>query len=236
MAKSFQQRLMMLFGGAVCAVASYGLLSKGFSNPSAGRERAAPIVDDFNTGGWRVYDYHGGLEGSTKNVYYPVTWEEKGGVNDSGYVWGDDSRWRIDTPESPHSILAFIIYRSWLKKGPVDLRNARLSVHFRGDKLDLKGSRVYFWALSNKLGTRWHMKAKPLAVPEGGWSERQVIVLEPDEKLWNRSWSRYPNTPASLDEVLRECESYGFSFLGFNGEVTGKFAMDELVIEPAAKP
>ena len=58
-----------------------------------------------------------------------------GGVRDSGYIWADDSRWRIDTPENPHSILAFIIYRGWVGGKALDLRGAKLSVYQRGDKL-----------------------------------------------------------------------------------------------------
>jgi hypothetical protein len=61
--------------------------------------------------------------------------------------------------------------------------------------------------------------------------------LKNDERLWHRSWSRYPENPASLDQCLGVAESYGFSFTGFSLEPTGKFSMDELVIavpEPAS--
>jgi len=33
---------------------------------------------------------------------------------------------------------------------------------------------------------------------------------------------------------LRECDSYGISFVGFSDEVTGKLALDELMIVPAS--
>ena len=65
----------------------------------------------------------------------------------------------------------------------------------------------------------------------GEWGKRQTVVLKKDKKLWHESWSRKPDKPASLDKVLRECDSYGVSFVGFSAEVTGKLAMDELVIQ-----
>ncbi len=188
---------------------------------------------DQSAEGWQVYDYNGGS--GANNVFFPVTWEKSGGVRNSGYVWGDDSRWRIDTPETPHSILAFIIYRNWVKGDQLDLRKARVSVALRGDNLDLKGARCYFWAVDSQIGTRWHYTSKPLPIAQGKWAKPVTFVLENDEKLWHRSWARHPDKPASLDHVLRECDSYGFSLAGFSGEVTGKFSMDELEIHFAGK-
>ena len=60
-------------------------------------------------------------------------------------------------------------------------------------------------------------------------------MCAPNVGLWHESWSCKPNKPASLDDVPRECDSYGFSFVGFSSEVTGKLAMDEFVIEQAKK-
>jgi hypothetical protein len=189
-------------------------------------------TDNFNAGaeGWQVYDYNGGSGGS--NVFYPVTWESSGGVGNSGYVWGDDSRWRIDTPESPNSILSFIIYRSWVAKQALDLRNTAVSVYLRGDNLDLKGANVYFWALNNARGARYHYTSHPLQVSQGAWGQELSFVLNNDENLWHNSWQRTPSNPASLNDVLSVCDSYGFSFVGFptGAEATGRFAMDELTI------
>lgn len=176
--------------------------------------------------GWQIYDYNGGKKGGG-NVFFPATWEKSGGVNDSGYIWADDSRWRIDTPENPNSILAFIIYRDWVKAGPLDLRDADLSVHLRGDNLDLKGGECLFWVLNNRVGTRWHLKSKPLRIEDGKWG-KQVVVLKNDPAAWHRSWSRYPDKTGTLEDVLGAADSYGFSFVGFKEEATGKFAMDEL--------
>ena len=202
-----------------------------------GAEPRREVVNTFKADaeGWQVYDYNGGADGGG-NAFYPVTWKKSGGVEDSGYVWADDSRWRIDTPEKPHSILAFIIYRVWVKAGELDLRDAELSVHLRGDKLDLKGAKCNFWAFDRENGTRWHFTGKPLKVSEGRWGERQTLVLKNDESLWHRSWSRNPEDPASLDHVLGSCDSYGFSFVGFSEEVTGKLSMDEFRIRLQPQP
>jgi hypothetical protein len=183
--------------------------------------------------GWRIYDYNGGKPGGG-NAFFPAVWEKIGGVENSGYIWADDSKWRIDTPEEPDSILPFIIYRSWVKGKALDVRGAELSLYLRGDKLDLKGAKCLFWAFNRMRGTRYHYTGEPLRVAAGEWGKRQTVVLKNDEKLWYESWSRYPDKPASLDAVLRECHSYGVSFVGFSAEVTGKLAMDELVIEPAS--
>jgi hypothetical protein len=211
-------------------------LTVGFGRFSAEAQGPQPVANDFNKGreGWQVYDYNGGKAGGG-NVFFPATWEQTGGVGNSGYIWADDSRWRIDTPESPHSILAFILYRSWVGGKPLDLRGAKVSVYLRGDGLDLKGAKCLFWAFGDAKGTRWHCKGQPMRVAEGRWGEEQSIVLRNEEKLWHRSWSRRPDKPASLDEVLSACDSYGFSFVGFSEEVTGKFAMDELRIELAGR-
>lgn len=185
---------------------------------------------DKNNESWRAYDYNGGIAGGG-NVWPPLHWESRGGVNDSGYAWADDSMWRIDTPEQPHSILALIFYRSWIKAGPVDLRNARISVHLRGDNLDMKGAKCYFWVVNNRIGTRWHFTSSPIGVSRGRWGSAETLSLNNDEKLWHRSWSRNPAAPASLDQVLREAESYGFSFLGFTAEVTGRLSIDQFTIQ-----
>ena len=189
------------------------------------------LLNSFNSDreGWQAYDYNGGIAGGG-NVFYPLNWEKAGGVNTSGYVWADDSQWRIDTPESPNSILAFIIYRKWVSGLALDLREAEVSVFLRGDGLNLKGGRCYFWALDQESGTRWHYTSQPLEVTQGRWGEPLRFRLKNQESLWHRTWARTPSNPASLDEVLRTCDSYGFSFLNFSGEVTGKLSMDELAI------
>ncbi len=194
-------------------------------------EWSSAVAHTFDAGheGWKVYDYEAAA--ARRDGFPAVTWEHSDGVADSGHVSADDARWTIDTPERPHSILPFIIYRQWTKRGGLDLRGATLSVYLRGDDLDLKGGTCLFWVLNHKSGTRWHYAANPLTIFRGGWGPKQQLELANDASLWNMSWSRDPKNPASLDAVLSDADSYGFSFVGFLSEVTGTIRMDELAIE-----
>jgi hypothetical protein len=200
---------------------------------------AAPVVYHFDASaeGWQVYDYNGGISGGG-NVFLPVAWEATGGAKDSGYVWADDSKWRIDTPEIPHQIFAYVIYWTWpgCGGGTLDLREAEVSMYLRGEALDLKGGKCLFWVFNSGNGTRWEYTGTPLEVSVGAWGEPQRIVLRNDESLWQRTWSRHPDKPASLDFVLSHGDSYGLAFAGFSAEVTGKLALDELTLDLAAPP
>jgi len=186
---------------------------------------------------WQIYDYNGG-SGGKNNVFFLASWERTGGLGNSGYIWADDSRWRIDTPEDPHSILPLILYHRWvaldaeaggpnetprptgfLKEDAMDLRGAEVSVHLRGDGLDLKGARCYFWV--HGAGTRWHYTGRPLRITAGEWGPPEHFILDNDEARWHRSWQDEP-----LDEALRNSVSYGISFVGFSEEVTGKLSME----------
>ena len=48
--------------------------------------------------------------------------------------------------------------------------------------------------------------------------------LVDDEALWYMSWTKYPE-PEGLSQVMSAAESYGFSFVGFKGEVTGRLSL-----------
>ena len=211
-------------------------------------QRTSARINTFDAGreSWQIYDYTGGS--GNQNVFYLTSWEERGGVGDSGYVWADDSRWRIDTPEDPHSILPLILYHRWIaedleegasttprptgfrEEEALDLRGARVSVHLRGDDLDLKGAECYFWVHSG--GTRWHYTGRPLKIHHGEWGPPEHFVLVNDESLWHRSWAP---SRASLDALLKKSASYGFSFVGFSEEVTGKLSMDQFELHLARK-
>jgi hypothetical protein len=224
--------------------------SAAFSSAVAGADGRKEIVNTFDRDreSWQIYDYNGGIAGGG-NVFFLPTREKTGGVGDSGYIWADDSRWRIDTPENPHSILAFILYYQWIaldakepgrttprptvyvKEGELDLREAEVSVRLRGDGLDLKGAKCYFWAMG---GTgRWHYTSHPLKISQGTWGPEERFVLRNDESQWHFSW---PPGGGNLNEALRTSHSCGFSFVGFSGEVTGKFSMDDfrLRLRPAS--
>ena len=182
--------------------------------------------------GWCSYDYHWSVVAKGRNIFILTTWEPKGGVNDSGYVWCDETRWSGDTPESPVSVLPFIMYTNWVGLEPLDLRGAEVCVYLRGDSLELDGAQCYFWVVGP--GGRWHFTSRPLAISEGEWaSEANVFTLDNDEALWRRSWSADPANPPALDGLLTQAHSYGFSLVGFGQEPRGKFSMDEFEIRLA---
>ena len=179
---------------------------------------------------WCSYEYHASMVAGGTNVFILATWAPSGGVDGSGYVWTDHRRWSADTPEQPLSILPLLFYRSWIGADRVDLRGAEVSVYLRGDQLRLDGARCLFWVHGH--GTRWHCASQPLAIADGSWAAAPSRVsLRNDESLWHRSWTIDPNAPVGLDRVLGDAESYGFSFVGFSSEVSGRLSMDEFEIQ-----
>ena len=191
------------------------------------------VKNSFSKGpeGWCSYDYHASVV-SGRNVFILTPWEKDGGVDKSGYVWADHTRWSADTPEKPLSILPLIFYRRWVDADPIDLREAEVSVYLRGDGLELDGAQCFFWVYS--VSSRWHYTSHPLTLSDGHWaSEPLRFTLRSDEALWHRSWSRDPDHPMDLDPLLSQAESYGFSFVGFSREVSGRISMDEFEISPS---
>ena len=183
---------------------------------------------DIGPEAWCSYEYHASVV-SGRNIFILATWSPTGGVNDSVHIWTDESCWSADTPEVPLSILPFIYYRKWVNEGPLDLRDAKVSVYLRGDALELDGATSYFWVHSPS--TRWHYTAHPVEISQSKWGDCPTeLTLETDESRWHRSWSMDPEQPLCLEETLRNAASYGFSFTGFSSEVRGKLSMDEFKI------
>jgi hypothetical protein len=186
------------------------------------------IKNSFEKGpeGWHSYDYHADVVAGIPGFYVLTTWEKEGGVDNTGYVWADQTRWSTDVPEMPISILALISYRRWTGQEPIDLREAKVSVYLRADDLHLYGAECYFWAAAP--GVRWHYSGHPLEISDGSWArEPNRFTLKTDESLWHRS---YPPDGPSLDVVLAETGNYGFSFVGFAREVHGRLSMDEFEV------
>jgi len=194
------------------------------------------IKNSFDRGpeGWCSYDYHWSVVAGGRNIFILTAWSGSGGVNDSGYIWCDERQWSGDTPESPVSVLPFIIYTNWVGLEPLDLREARVSVFLRGDELQLHGAQCYFWVVGP--GGRWHFTSHPLTITEGEWAaEPNRITLRNDESLWHLSWPSDPANPPALDGLLANAQSYGISLAGFGQEPRGKFSMDELEIRLAGE-
>ena len=183
---------------------------------------------DIGPDGWCSYDYHASVI-TGDNVFILTSWQATGGVDNGGYAWTDNTRWSADTPEKPLSILPLLRYRSWVAEDAVDLADAELSVYLRGDGLQLDGAACYFWI--HGAHTRWHLTGQPLTVADGSWSaEPNRVTLPDDESQWHRSWSLDPATPAPLSSLLKQQQSYGFSFVGFSREVSGRLSIDEFEI------
>jgi hypothetical protein len=192
------------------------------------------VRNTFSKGpeGWCSYDYHASMVSGGRNIFILATWERDGGVGQSGYVWVDHRRWSADTPEKPLSILPFIFYRNWVNEDPVDLRGATVSVYLRGDDLRLDGAQCLFWV--HGAGGRWHLNSRPLAISEGQWAPEPLrFALTNDEALWHHSWPRNPRTSRPLADILQAAHSYGFSFVGFSSEVTGRLSMAQFTIQRA---
>ena len=189
------------------------------------------IVNNFDKGpeGWCSYDYHASMVADGINIFVLATCAAQGGVDNGAYIWTDHRRWSADTPERPLSILPLLIYRSWIGADPIDLRRAEVSVYLRGDDLRLDGAQCFFWVVAPN--TRWHYTAQPLSIGDGDWSGANRFALAVDEDQWHRSWSADPAKPTSLEQTLSEAVSYGFSFVGFSSEVTGKLSMSKFAID-----
>lgn len=180
--------------------------------------------------GWCSYDYHWSVVSGGENVFILSNWAASGGVRDSGYIWTDESRWSADTPESPVSVLPFLLYRSWVDADPLDLRGARLSVYLRGDDLQLGDAQCYFWAHSPSC--RWHMGGRPFSISDGRWADTpNEVALDVDGSVWYRSWSLDSSHERSLEEVLSDTHSFGISLVGFGQEPRGKLSMDEFRLD-----
>jgi hypothetical protein len=179
--------------------------------------------------GWCSYDYHASMVAGGRNIFILTTWERQGGPGDAGYVWADHTRWSADTPERPLSILPLLRYRNWTDDDPIDLRNATVSVYLRGDGLRLDGATCLFWV--HGAGGRWHLNSQPLTITDGAWSAEPLRWLLPDdESRWHHSWPQ-SDWSRPLSQVLGAVHSYGFSFIGFSSEVTGRLSMGRFAIE-----
>ena len=196
--------------------------------------RSTVIKNTFAKGpeGWCSYEYHASVIAKSE-IFVLATQAREGGVGNSAFIYTDHTRWSADTPEKPISILAYIYYLRWTDRDPMDLRGAEVSVYLRGDNLQLSGAKCYFWV--NSPGVRWHLTSRPLNVTEGHWAkEPNRFTLVNDEGQWHNSWAGVPPRIQSLDSMLSHAHSYGFSFVGYSSEVTGRFSMDEFEITTKA--
>jgi hypothetical protein len=179
--------------------------------------------EDFSTnqGRWSAYDWHAGARDGGGNTFYPASWSSE------GYAWVDDSRWRIDWPEQPPSILALVNHFAWhgMCRNGIDLRGAAISFDLRGIDLDLKGGHADLFV--NDLNGARHKIAQPLALSNDRWSHNEVII---DDTGWASSWQN--GNDADVDPF--DITGFGIAFRGFGTEPSGRLAIDNVVIRTAA--
>ena len=195
-------------------------------------EREGRVRNSFAKGpeGWCSYDYHAAILSGWRETFILSTWRPGHGPNQANCVTVDHHQWSADTPEQPVSILALIHYRNWVDLEPVDLRGADLSVYLRGDDLKTDGAACYFWV--NTTMNRWHLTSQPLHISTGCWAdEPNRLRLVNDESQWHNSWAGLPPQRKSLDSALAAAGSYGFAFVGFRAEVTGRLSMAQFEID-----
>ena len=171
-----------------------------------------------------------------------MTYQSHGGVGGGGFVWTDSSRWGVDAPESPDSILVAVNYWRWLfpdewraRTGSgdvVDLRDTVLEVALKGRELQLQGAHTTFWVLCN--GQRWHLTDPYLSIVNDRWTQNRVL-LPREEERWALSWAR-SGIPTGL--CLEQVESYGFAFRDFSTDaaVSGVFEMDAFTLTRTLPP
>jgi hypothetical protein len=214
--------LLIILAFSLLIILAFSLNSGRINSPTI--NLVSDSFDKGYSGNWNTYNWEL-VNGFANSVFYPASSENQEGVDNTGFIWTDDSRWGVDMPDS-YSILPFIFY------SPIqfDLRNALLSVYLRGTDLDLKGGECYFWILNNQKGTRYYYSSNPLKISESGWGKRLSFILKNKKNLWSRTWSRFPNNPGTLNDTLSKVDSYGFSFRGFAEPVTGRLEMDEFSI------
>jgi hypothetical protein len=182
---------------------------------------------------WCAYDYHASMVADGQNIFVLATWAPDGGPDGRGCAWVDHRRWSADTPESPLSILPLLTYRNWINASALDLRGTKLSCRLRGDNLRLDGARCLFWV--HGRGGRWHLASQPLPITEGRWDAPVTLELTANEGALHHSWPRDPQRSRPLPDVLGAVESYGFSFVGFSAEVTGRLSLADFEISRAAE-
>ncbi len=70
----------------------------------------------------------------------------------------------------------------------------------------------------------------PLESKDSAKNDTTVLTLNADPAQWYRSWLNPSIPEVSLEQGLAGVQSYGFSFVGFGSEVSGRLALGEFAI------
>lgn len=190
--------------------------------------------DEWN-GRWATYqDAYG-----RGNVFFPMSHSAIGGSDGNGFIWTDDSRWIIDPPEQPNSVLISLLYWRWLFSpeyagrhefaSVVDLSDTILEVDLRGHELGMRQSKLTFWILCG--GARWHLASQSLVAGASNW-HRNRVELPADPAAWSLSWARGGE---QVSFCIDKVESFGFALRGFGRDETpsGRLDIDRFVLRRA---
>ena len=127
------------------------------------------ILNTFDIGeeGWCSYDYEKSKPPQL-NHFVLAAWLPHSGIGNSGFIWSDKTRFSVDEPENPNSILALMFYARWAGVYSVRLKETTVSMYLRGFDMDLKGAECYFWIAGGWCSsyTRYHYKI-PLHIEHG---------------------------------------------------------------------
>lgn len=195
----------------------------GESNVSHSEIVLRPFSHCFMTGpeGWASYDYAYG----ENNTFYPLTWHPDGGPDDFPHISIDDSRFNIDTPETPDCCFMFVRRIPWVTRETSSQRNYGTKATFwlKGDNLDLKGGNLRYGVSTNN--GFWN---SPNAL---SWSNEEWTYNEVPIPLSNVSppldWQKtfWPEGHETTLPDWNEITSEQIKSIGFSSEPTGRLKM-----------
>ena len=179
---------------------------------------------------WSVYYYQ------PQHIFYPVTHSLTGGAEGGGFISADDSRWTIDTPETPDSVLAFLTYTRWHVPAlfDVNIHQKDVSFYLRSRGADLKGATAYFWLfLQGWTGGgnpgRWYKTSVPLSIGTGEWGSKNTINIASYGDGWTKSFPVEITDYPMFDVVY----SWGIGLRGFSEKPTGILDLSNFKIAAA---
>jgi len=209
--------------------------------PEAGPPYVWPLAPDpldplgnwhqaFETGAdyWISYDYNAD-RATYENVFYAASWASQGGSDGGGFIFADDSRWRIDTPETPALVFPLAIRSEWLdpRYNHLDFDGHTASFDLKATNLDLKGGQAYLYVYDTH--GRVVKFDQPLLIENGLWVHNQVTIGSLNDDAWDVTF--LPN-PGLIDAT--KIASWGIAFAGFTEEPTGILALDQFSIVATA--
>lgn len=230
-------------GGSGTSDVDYGVTTY---DPTAGRKNGEtlPVVwyNDFASDNqqWCSYDYDGGEPGSG-NWFYPASWRADGGPDGGPHIFTDDSRWRIDTPENPPSVLALMLHW-WNGPGPPawgspwSFQNwayCVVDLYVRVDTgFNAFGGYMYLWCLDNS--GRWYRRKGSAAIVNRiplneTWTNVRIPVGP-----YNTNWEQSFDSSLGVNPTLRRPQAivqFGLGIIGFSQKPEGVLRLAKFKVD-----